>query len=184
MSTTTNLITADEFESMGDIPYELLRGKLIQVMSPAGFVHGKLMLRLSHVLQNYIEQHGGGEALSGDVGFILARDPDTVLGPDLAFVSQTKLDSLTEPFNYVPLVPDVVIEIISVNDTFKSAAAKAREYIGFGVPLVIVVNPKKKLLHVHRPGEAVVDVTDMDVFDCGAAAPGLNIDTAVLFKGI
>jgi len=65
MSTTTNQITAGQLWEMGDCPYELLRGKLNEVTSPAGNVHGILMRRLSWILENYIQPTGEGPFREG-----------------------------------------------------------------------------------------------------------------------
>lgn len=184
MSTTTNLITADEFEAMGDIPYELLRGKLIEVMSPTGDDHAELTMKLSWIVFEYVRAKKLGRGYAGDPGFILSRDPDTVLAPDVAYVTHENRARLNEPHNFMQLVPDIAFEVISVHDTFKATAAKAREYIGFGVPLVIVVNPRKRMLHIHRPGVGVADIAEGELFDCGEVAPGLTIDTGMLFENM
>jgi Uma2 family endonuclease len=184
MSTTTNHTTAEELWQMADEPLELLRGKLIEIMSPAGGTHSKLMARLSLLVVEYVEREPAYDAFSGDCGFIFARNPDTVLGPDVALVSGQKLSQLDNIDHFLPVIPDVVFEIISVNDTFQSVDQKAKLYLEFGVPLAIVVNPRKRILRVHRAGEEVFDVPDGEKFDCDAAAPGLVIDTKWLFKVI
>ena len=184
MATTTNHITAEQLWQMGDCSQELFRGELIEVMSPAGSVHGIIMRRLSRIVDEYLEQTGLGEAYTGDVGFILGRKPDTVYGPDVAYVSQGKLDQLSGTENYLPTIPDVVFEILSTHDSFKKTESKAKDYLGFGVPLVVLINPRKRLLHVYRPGADPTDVEAGTTFDCGEPAPGLLIDTDLLFRGI
>ena len=171
MSTTTNHITAEQLWQMGDCSYELLRGELIEVMSPAGNVHGIIVSRLAWIVTSYVLEMGSGQAFTGDVGFVLDRDPDTVLGPDVAYVSQQKLDQLSGTENFLPISPDVAFEVISTHDTFKKVESKAKQYVGFDVPLVVVINPRKRCLHVHRPGANVVEIEAGATFDCGEPAP-------------
>src|ERR1043165_7792302 len=92
MSTTTRLITADELlvmphrdEHGNDCRLELIRGEL-KVMSPTKPLHGIVCARLTIRVGAFIEEHDLGETFGAETGFVVERDPDTVLGTDVAFV--------------------------------------------------------------------------------------------------
>ena len=63
---------------------ELVRGEL-HMMMPAGGDHGWITLKLSGPILSHVEAGGLGRVYAAETGFILARDPDTVRAPDLAF---------------------------------------------------------------------------------------------------
>ena len=87
------LLTAEEFYHLPDPPHggkmELLSGKVIEHMPPGG-VHGKLTRRLGTAVGAFADANGLGETVT-DSGFRLGREPDTVLGPDVAVVAWTLL---------------------------------------------------------------------------------------------
>jgi hypothetical protein len=65
---------------------ELVRGEL-RMMSPAGGRHGQVAMQCGPLLANHVETHGLGVVYAAETGFILARDPDTVRAPDVAYRS-------------------------------------------------------------------------------------------------
>ena len=92
MSTTsTALMTAEEFMELPDdgYRYELINGELERMPAP-GFPHGRIVLRLMVPLAQFVWDHDLGEVYDYS-GFQLTLNPDTVLGPDAAFVSKGRL---------------------------------------------------------------------------------------------
>ena len=69
--------------------YELQAGWLVSEPLP-GFRHGRVMFRVGEMLVGPVRANCLGVVLGGDSGFILARKPDTVRGPDVAFVSNER----------------------------------------------------------------------------------------------
>src|SRR6185295_6621457 len=92
MSTTT-VVTADELlampTGMGKC-YELVAGEL-RVMSPAGWRHGKIVIRLGARLAAHVDLNELGIAFGAETGFRLASDPDTVRAPDVSFVAKRNI---------------------------------------------------------------------------------------------
>src|ERR1044072_9156405 len=90
-ATSTALMTAEELLQLPDdgFRYELINGEL-EKMPPPGPPHGRLAFRLSVLLGQFILDHELGEGFGNDTGFQLTSNPDTVLGPDLAFVTTEK----------------------------------------------------------------------------------------------
>ena len=86
-------VTADELATRGDdgYRYDLIEGDLIR-MSPGGFRHGRLAAELAFQLRGFLARHPElGVVVGAETGFRLARDPDTVLGPDAAVVRRDRL---------------------------------------------------------------------------------------------
>ena len=146
---TTRLITAEELYDLGeDAPYVLIEGELIKEMSPMGRLHGKVLLKLGAILDTEVVTPEMGELLVGDVGFVLARNPDTVLAPDLAFVRAERLENAGDA--YLDFAPDLAIEVVSPRNTLTEINRKVELYLRHGSSEVWVVRPRQREIIVHR----------------------------------
>jgi hypothetical protein len=106
-------MTAEQLFDLGEeVSAELVRGELRE-MAPPGAEHGVVVARLAWRLVQYVQDKDLGVVLVGDVGFQLASDPDTVRGPDLAFVRKDRIPPGGIPRGYWPGAPDLAVEVIS-----------------------------------------------------------------------
>ena len=79
------ITTAEELSRAGDIGRcELVRGELRR-MIPSGDEHGRITATLAYLVERHVREHGSGLVHGAETGFVLARNPDTVRAPDLAF---------------------------------------------------------------------------------------------------
>src|SRR5438067_1700784 len=74
----------------GPVLYELHHGRLI-TMPPPGDIHSAVETKIAGALLYLGEYKGHGKARCGDGSVILGRNPDHVLAPDAAFVSNSRL---------------------------------------------------------------------------------------------
>src|SRR5689334_25181191 len=90
-TTTTHLMTAEDLLNMPDDGYrhELIKGELLTMPVPK-LLHGAVTTNLIVLLYNHIKANNLG-LLVGESGFHLESGPDTVLGPDIAFVSRDRV---------------------------------------------------------------------------------------------
>lgn len=72
---------------------ELIEGEL-RMMSPAGGRQGRVTMNCGRLLANHVDEHNLGVVYAAETGFVLARDPDTVRAPDVAFVSAARLSEI------------------------------------------------------------------------------------------
>ena len=87
----TNLMTVEDLEQVSEPGrFDLIRGELI-AMAPASEEHGSIAFTLSTFLGPHIRQGRLGRGYTAETGFILQRDPDVVLVPDVAFVRTERL---------------------------------------------------------------------------------------------
>ena len=87
MRSQARLMSAEELLH-NDVPHkstELVRGVLV-VREPPSSWQGRLAARLLFRLGQHVYPAGSGELFGQDTGFLIARDPDTVRAPDMAFV--------------------------------------------------------------------------------------------------
>jgi Uma2 family endonuclease len=173
-------MTAEElFELQDDgLRHELVEGEL-RTMAPAGFDHGRVALRIGARILAHVEEQLLGEVLAAETGFVLARDPDTVRAPDVAFVASERAPLGTRGFP--ELAPDLVVEVVSPSDRASEVASKAAMWIDAGVRLVWVVDPQARLAAVHHPGGLVTVLREDGVLDGEDVLPGFRLPLTTVF---
>ena len=123
-------------------------------MAAARTQHGIIAMRLGGALGYYVGERGLGLVFAAETGFTLARNPDTVLAPDAAFLRAERIPASASPDGYWEMVPDLVVEVDSPGDTQREVAMKVTAYLRHGVQLVWVARPKRRTVVVHVPGAA------------------------------
>ena len=115
-----SVTTADQLFAMpaDNKQYELVDG-VLKMMSPAGSEHGKIAGRIFARLAVHVEQNDLGETYAAETGFLISSNPDTVRAPDAAFVSHERVASVEPTKSYLPLAPELVVEVISPNAAFR-----------------------------------------------------------------
>jgi Uma2 family endonuclease len=183
MTTQQKLMTADELWRLPNdgMRHELVRGEL-RKMPPSGMEHAGLTSKIDRSLGSYVEQHGLGWVGAGDAGFKLETDPDTVRGPDVAFLRSERFQEVGLVTGFVPGVPDLAIEVISPNDLYWEVEEKVAEYLEHGTRMVVVVNPRRRTVTVHRPGQRPQILTEQDVLDGEDVVPGWSMPVADIFR--
>jgi Uma2 family endonuclease len=150
MSTEIHLLTAEEFAALpGSRHQELVRGEVVEIMPPGGS-HGKIALRIGKLLDNWAEKEQAG-VVGVESGFILARDPDLVRGPDVYYVRAERIPEGGIPEGFWNIAPDLAIEVVSPNDMAGEVRAKVREYLAAGSAAVWVVYPSTREVIAHTP---------------------------------
>ncbi|MEZ4457587.1 MAG: Uma2 family endonuclease [Gemmatimonadales bacterium] len=158
---------------------ELVAG-VLRVSEPPGGVHGHLAARLAYRLQAFVETHRLGVVLV-EAGFILRRRPDTVRGPDVAFVSAARCPSDHIPEGFFDCAPDLAVEIRSPRDLPSELAEKAADYLDAGAQLVWILDPLERRAAVYRPGGGITSLTAADRLDGADVVPGFHCPLAELF---
>jgi Uma2 family endonuclease len=154
MATLEKPMTADQLFSLGDIgPCELIRGELAY-MSPTGYDHGWISGNIVYALRNFVKRRGSGRVLSSEVGFIIARNPDTVRAPDVAYV-RAERDPPGGQKKFFPGPPDLAVEVLSPDDRASEVNAKVQDWLEAGAVVVLVADPQTKTVAVHRNPQEV-----------------------------
>lgn len=181
MTTKPKLITADELLLMPDdgMQRELICGVLAENMPP-GDEHGRLVIRIGKLLDNYSEDNDYGDVRGGDSGFLLERDPDTVRCPDVAWVAPGRLPGPVA--GYPELAPDLVVEVKSPSNSNPEMAAKAAMWLSYGSRMVWVADPQPVTVTVYRPNAAPVTLHEDDILDGGDVLPGFTTPVWRLFR--
>ncbi len=162
--------------------YDLIDGELFE-MPPPVYVHGRLAALIARYIFDFIEEHSLGTATVAS-GYHPPDNRLTLLSPDVAFLSRAKM-SRPLPDKYIPLMPDLAVEILSPSDTLKQVRRKAAVYLHYGTQLVWIVLPTEKGVDVCRS----VDGSRLDIEFVGQESslsgeqvlPGFALELARLF---
>src|SRR5262245_2027725 len=143
------LVTVHDYLKISDAScrHELSAGLVLSQPFPT-FHQDRTERRLLHLMEPFVKAQGLGE-LFLHVGYQLARDPDTVRGPDLSFVSTGRLPG-SEPAPYFDGAPDLAVEILSPSNRPGEMHAKVADYLAAGARLVWVIDPATETATVYR----------------------------------
>jgi Uma2 family endonuclease len=171
---TTPLMTAEEllYTSIPNKRTELVRGRLI-VHEPPGGRHGNVTAHLAFRLGQHTDVTGAGALFVGDTGFTLARNPDTVRGPDIAFVRTERLAGPI-PDGYLELAPDLVVEVLSHNDRPGATLLKIGDWLDAGTRLIWVIDPERRLARIYRQDGTETLISENGSLDGEDVLPGFR----------
>ncbi|HEV7226631.1 MAG TPA: Uma2 family endonuclease [Pirellulales bacterium] len=133
----------------GPVHYELDNGRIV-AMSPPGHIHGKVEVKIAYALVEAGEKQGHGEVSGGETGVLLWRNPDRVVGADVVFLRAAALPARLTKEGYLETIPDLVVEVVSKNDTAPYVQRKVDDYLTAGVRVVWVADPDSRILTEHR----------------------------------
>ena len=175
------LITADELLMMPDNGkrYELIRGVLSEKVT-AGDPHGIVVSRVDTALSNYSDANDYGETRTGEPGYRLDRNPDTVRAPDVAWIAPGRVPAGTR--GYPDLAPDLAVEVKSPSNSYAELADKALMWLSYGSREVWMMDPERVTVTRHRPGVQPEMLYEDDVLDGGDLLPGFTIPVWRLFR--
>ncbi|HAN76004.1 MAG TPA: Uma2 family endonuclease [Planktothrix sp. UBA8402] len=150
MVTLKTQLTLDEFLTLTetDLNYELINGEAISKMAPKRF-HSRLTGTLYTLLTQWCQNRG---EIGIEWAVILKKNNrDWVPIPDLLYISYSRLPLERFIDEACPIPPELVIEIISPDQTFGQMSEKAIDYLNAGVLRVWVVDPKAKTITIFYP---------------------------------
>ena len=182
MSTTsTALMTAEELMNLpdDDMRHELINGELI-IMPPPGFPHGRAAMRLGAPLAQFVLNHDLGEVFDYS-GYQLRVNPDTVLGPDVAFISKQRLKEGGEVEGYWQGPPDLAVEIRSPGDRRGKVNKKVSLWLGSGTKQLWIVEPKHRTVTVYRSESDITTFSGSDYLEAEDLFPGFRLSLDKIF---
>jgi Uma2 family endonuclease len=99
----------------------------------------------------------------------------------VAFVCKERLLEEGIPIRYWPGAPDFCAEVVSPNDSYAYMQEKACDWIRHGARMVVVVEPERRRVVVHRSDTEVQILGEDGVLDGGNVVPGFQLPVQELF---
>ena len=137
----------------GTFRYELDNGILLTVPLPDDS-HAAVVSNLASAFHLQGVEPGSGKARSG-VGVILWRNPDRVIGVDVAFIALASLPIQRSPEDYLETLPDLVVEVRNRNDTTAVIERRVDDFLTAGVRVVWVADPQERTVTEFRAGASL-----------------------------
>lgn len=175
-----------EFEVFASLPenstrhLEYIGGQIVEVVSKnkASGIAGEIIFLIKLYLRDKgKEQNIDGTVTTPDGGYMIG---DERYMPDVAFISRDKHPALNDDL-WVPIAPDLAVEVLSPSNTGKEIAIKLSNYLAAGT-VVWMVDPDDKTVSVHEPGKAAQILRESDTLTGGDVLPGFSVPVKDIFK--
>lgn len=180
--TPTQTMTAQEFLLWPQSPgHELIHGQVVEMPemgAQALFISGTIY----RLLAVWAVSGKHGWAFPNDSGVqCFADDPERIRKPDVCFVRAGRFAGDDVPMGWIPLAPDLVVEVVSPNDVWSEVSEKVADYLNAGVAVVWVVDPTLHEVHVHRLQGKPEICTSVDELREPGILPGFSCQVADFF---
>jgi Uma2 family endonuclease len=182
MSTLTPPVrlTPEDVERAGERDgklYELIDGELKEkkVGFEALFIAGQILARLNA----HFYPHEGVAAAEVMIYCFNGRSHGRK--PDVVYVRLSQLPGGKVPKGDLFVAPDLVVEVLSPNNSGSEVDEKLDEYITSGVSLVWIVNPDRKTVRVFRQDGTHRLFHANDIIENEPALPGFRLVVGEVF---
>ena len=181
------ILTYDDYLAEGETPgrYEIVDGVRTYMTNPAS-EHQIFVRNLNRALEEYEEKSGTGIAFISPVDIVVSCDPLKVRQPDLLYISFERWgDREFSQSTPLPNPPELVVEVLSPNETRRQIEKKIDEYARVGVLECWIVSPEASTIEVLRLSDA--GINRLGVYTPGHSFgsdtfPGLIIDVERVFR--
>ena len=166
MATDAIPLTIEQFVAIPDdesLERELIQGEVHErPMTRRDRQHSQIVASLSYLLLAWLKQspQSGGKVFSGEVGVILRRNPDSLVGIDVAYFSSSAIAQCKQSSTVVEGLPTLAIEVLSPSDRLEDIYQKVDEYLAVGVDAVWIVDPHFRTVTEFRAGEPATTFND------------------------
>jgi Uma2 family endonuclease len=173
--------TPEDLLAMPDgISYELVGGQLVE--RSMGMESSWVATRLVSRLERFCEEHGLGWVFQADNGYqCFPHEPGLVRRPDVSFVRYGRFPGGVLPKGWARIVPDLVVEVVSPNDSAYALEDKLEDYEKVRVPLVWVIYPNSRTVWVRRGDGSIGHLHENDDLSGEAVVPGFRCSVQELF---
>ena len=179
-------MTAEQFLALPDDGVErwLIRGQLREKpMTVRNRWHSRIMIRVGYFLEGWLDQQPEprGTVLGGEAGVRLKREPDSIVGVDVVYVSAEVAARQSDDTTLIDGVPVLVVEILSLSDTKEAIDEKLDGYLTAGVPLVWIIDPRLRTVSIYRPDQEPDSVNVTQELSGEPHLPGFRVPVSDLF---
>lgn len=186
MSVAPQLMTTEELEAIPDDGRErwLIDGELREGgMTRRNRGHSRVESKIAQLLLNWSEARPAprGEVLSGEAGLRLARNPDTTVGVDVAYISSETSRANSDDEGFVDGVPVLAVEILSPSDEHKDIREKIETYLRHGTKLVWIVDPAFQTVTVYRADGPPTLYNNAQHIEAEPHLPGFKVAVSEIF---
>ena len=179
------LMTAEEFMAIPEdgISRELIFGEVREYgMALRNHMHGEVVINVGHFHKLWLalQPEPRGTVSGGDSGFRIRRDPDVLVGPDVAYASAELVARTPRVPCFYDGPPLLAVEVLSPSDKHEDIVEKIRLYLDADV-VVWEIDPDFRRVSVHRPGHEVETFNASQELSADPYLPGFRVAVAAIF---
>jgi Uma2 family endonuclease len=180
MPETATLLTAEEF--LADPAYEgweLIDGVPKETIVPYGT--NRVTMIVGYLILAFLERAGiaGGVASPEQRFKMWPNRPNLVRKPDVTYFAPGRVPEFSA--GDLDVAPDLVVEVVSTHEDAEDVEQKRVQYLEAGVPLLWVIYPLTRTVHVYGKGGLVEVLAEGDTLTGGSVLPGFAVPVASLF---
>ena len=182
-TTTDALMTFEEFDRIhgDDLGLDLVNGRVEEQGMPH-VLHGRICVNLAIYIGGFVKANKLGHVCSNDTYVRIRRNPDTVRGADLFFISYARLPADADLTVLTDDAPELVFEVRSPTNRWSELERKAEEYLSVGVTAVVVIEADDRTATMFRRDELKQVFDNGDEFTVPDVLPGFSVPVRALFE--
>ena len=160
---------------------ELIRG-IVRRKAMPGARHGLVCQRTSFRIGLYLQSHDIGYLFTHDTFVRTEQYPASYRGPDLQFMSYSRMPKGTVPSGIPDVAPEMVIEVRSTSDSWKAMTRKALEYLDADVKVVVLIDPEDQTATLFRPDGKPQTIGIDGTLTVPELLPGFSVPMKQIFE--
>jgi Uma2 family endonuclease len=190
MGVQTKLLTFEDYLLSPEIgrPYEIIQGELRMKSTPS-VEHQWIVGNICNFLHPLVTKGKLGVVLFAPLDVIISRSPLQTRQPDVLFLSaeRTGITGRTQLRKkpVTEIIPDLVVEVLSPNDSRRELDEKLRDYQKIGVRECWLVSPEAETIEVLRISAENIDTIGLygvnELLRC-EVFPELGLSVREVFK--
>lgn len=160
--------------------YELIDGRPKE--KPMGAESDEIASTVATLLKTFVRQHRAGHVYGSQTGYrCFAGKPKLVRKPDASFVAAGRLPDDKTPKGDIDIVPDLVVEVVSPNDTYEEVAIRVADFRSAKVKLIWVVSVETRTVLIRRLDGSCAEVGETGTLSGEDVLSGFACPVAELF---
>jgi Uma2 family endonuclease len=156
---------------------EIIEGELIQT-APPGRYHNRIASRFTFLFSDFCESRSDFTFGTDNEGFLIGRDPDSLLSPDGCLFRRRPEPEGT----WMEFAPEVVVEVLSPSNSPLEMAFKRRKYFAAGTEQFWIADPESKTLEIHFKDGRLLTAQEPDIVMGEGIVQGMEVRLEEIFR--
>ena len=174
-------VTPEQFDRLcfdnPDLRLELTATGELIIMAPTFGESGEKNVDLVYQIADWNYKTELGKTFDSSTGYDFTEIGGGKMSPDVSWIEKSRIDAVSLK-QFIPVVPDFVVELRSTTDRLSTLQSKLLEYQRLGVKLGLLVNPQDKQIEIYQLGKDLEVVQNPLSFSCEVILPGFKLDLA------
>jgi Uma2 family endonuclease len=172
-------VTPEQFDRLcfdnPDLRLELTANGELIIIAPTFGESGEKNVGLVYQIADWNYKTELGKTFDSSTGYDFTTIGGGKMSPDVSWIEKSRIDGVSLK-QFIPVVPDFVVELRSTTDRLSALQSKLLEYQRLGVKLGLLVNPQDKEIEIYQLGKDIEVVQNPLSFSCDVILPGFKLD--------